>query len=98
MGTRMVSQYVNIFMAKLEENLLQNTQSKPLLYLRYIDNIKLLWTHVEEELLQFHKKFNLEDHHINLTMNHSSKEINFLNTTVRFNNNTLYFYRKPIYF
>ena len=42
-----------------------------------------LWTHREEKLLLFHKDFNLEDYHINLTMNQSAEEVNFLDTTVR---------------
>ena len=42
-------------MANLEENFLQNTHNKLLLYLRYIDNIFLLWTHGEEKLPQFYK-------------------------------------------
>ena len=45
MGTKMAPQYANVFMANLEENFLQNTHNKPLIYLRYIDDIFLLWTH-----------------------------------------------------
>ena len=37
-------------MANLEENVLQNIHNKPLLYLGYINDIFLLWTHGEEEL------------------------------------------------
>ena len=42
MGTKMAPQYANIFMSNLEENFLQNTHNKPLIYLRYIDDIFLL--------------------------------------------------------
>ena len=77
MGTKMAFQYANIFMSNLEENFLRNTHNKPLIYLRYIDDIFLLWTHGEEKLLQFHKDFNSEDPDIHLTMNHSTKEVNF---------------------
>ena len=51
-------------MANLEENFLQNTHSKPLLYLRYIDDIFLLRTHGKEKLLQFQNDYNSEDHDI----------------------------------
>ena len=51
MRTKMAPQYTNIFMANLEENLWQNTHNKPLLYLRYIDDIFLSCTHEEEKLL-----------------------------------------------
>ena len=87
MRTKMVPQYANIFMANLEENILQNTHNKPLIYLKYIDDIFLLWTH-GKELLKFHKDFNLEDPDIHITMNHSAEEVNFLDTTIRLKNNT----------
>ena len=89
MGTKMAPQYANIFMANLEENFLQNTHNKPLIYLRYIDDILLLWTHGEEKLLQFYKDFNSQDPDIHVTMNHSTEEVNFLDTTIRLKNNTL---------
>ena len=69
-------------MANLDENFLQNTHNKPLLYLRYINDIFLLWTH-GEELLQFHKDFNSENPGINITMNHLAEEVNFLDTTIK---------------
>ena len=80
---KMAPQYVNIFMANLEENFLRNTQSKPLLCLRYLDDIFLLRIHREEELLKFCKDFNLENHHIDITMNHSAEEVNFLDATIK---------------
>ena len=83
MGRKMAPHYANIFMANLEENFLQNTRNKPLIYLRYIDDIFLLWTHGEEELLRFHKDFNSEDLDIHTTMSHSTEEVNFLVITIR---------------
>ena len=99
MGTKMAPQYANIFMSNLEENFLQNTHNKPLLYLRYIDNIFLLWTQ-EEKLLQFHKDFNSEDPDIHFTMNHLTEEVNFLDTAIRLKNNTLQtsLYKKPTHY
>ena len=44
MGTKIATQYANIFMANLEENLLQNTHNKLLLYLRYMNDIFLMDT------------------------------------------------------
>ena len=40
MGTKMAPSYANIFMAELEEKLLDNYPKKPLLWKRYIDNAK----------------------------------------------------------
>ena len=84
-------------MANLGENFLQNTLNKPLIYLRYIDDIFLLWTHGEEKLLQFHKDFNSKNPDIYVTLKHSTEEIKFLDTTIRLKNNTLQtsLYKKP---
>ena len=57
-------------MANLEENVLKYIHNKPLLYLGYLNDIFLLWTHGEEELQQFHKDFNSENPDIHITMNH----------------------------
>ena len=95
----MASQYANIFMANWEENVLQNTRNNSLLYLRYIDDIFLLWIRGEEELLQFHKNFSSKDPDIHITMNHSAEKANFLHTIIRLKNNTIQtsLYIKPIY-
>ena len=39
MGTRMAPSYANLFMAQLENELLANTSTKPLVWWRYIDDI-----------------------------------------------------------
>ena len=76
-------------MANLEENFLQNIYNKSLIYLKYIDDIFLLWKHGEEELLQFYKDLKSEVPDIHITMNHSIEEVNFLDTIIRLKNNTL---------
>ena len=55
MGSRMAPQYANLFMADLEQRFLQTQPLKPFLYLRYINDIFLIWTHGEESLKQFHR-------------------------------------------
>ena len=47
MDTPMGPQYANIFMTDLEERILEKSTQKPILYLRYIDNIFMLWIHGE---------------------------------------------------
>ena len=83
----MAPQYPNLFMANLEEKFLQSTHIKPLLYLRYIDEIFLLRT-LGEELLRFYKNIYSEDQDINITI--SSEEVNFLDTALRLKSNTLH--------
>ncbi|CAI7935254.1 Hypothetical predicted protein [Podarcis lilfordi] len=77
MGTRMAPQYANIFMADLEQRFLNSYPLKPLLYLRYIDDIFIIWTHGQQTLDTFHQKFNDFHPTINLTMNQSMQEIHF---------------------
>ncbi|XP_074809868.1 uncharacterized protein LOC141987932 [Natator depressus] len=97
MGTRMAPQYANIFMADLEQRFLSSRPLTPLLYLRYIDDIFIIWTHGKEALEEFHHDFNNFHPTINLSLVQSTQEIHFLDTTVLINdghiNTTLY--RKP---
>ena len=50
MGTKMAPSYANIFMAELEEKLLSNYPKKPLLWLRYIDDILCIWPGPQSEM------------------------------------------------
>ncbi|CAM4539213.1 unnamed protein product [Lepidochelys kempii] len=97
MGTRMAPQYANIFMPDLEQRFLSSRPLKPLLYLCYIDDIFIIWTHGKEALEEFHHDFNNFHPTINLSLVQSTQEIHFLDTTVLINNghiNTT-LYRKP---
>ncbi|XP_073172201.1 uncharacterized protein KIAA0930 homolog isoform X4 [Lepidochelys kempii] len=94
MGTRMAPQYANIFMADLEQRFLSSRPLTPLLYLRYIDDIFIIWTHGKEALEEFHHDFNNFHPTINLSLVQSTQEIHFLDTTILINdghiNTTLY--------
>ncbi|OCT74070.1 hypothetical protein XELAEV_18033035mg [Xenopus laevis] len=76
-------------MAKLEEDFLSTCNTKPLIYLRYIDDIFIIWTDTEQEFIQFHKQF--QDFHpiINLKMNYSPTHIHFLDTTIHIREDTI---------
>ncbi|OCT84288.1 hypothetical protein XELAEV_18022446mg [Xenopus laevis] len=89
MGTHFEPQYSNLFMAKLEEDFLSTCNTKPLTYLRYIDDIFIFWTDTEQELTQFHKQF--QDFHptINLKMSYSPTHIHFLDTNIHIRENTI---------
>ena len=50
MGTALAPNYVNLFMDRFETNALKNLDIKPLLWLRFIDDIFMIWNHDEEEL------------------------------------------------
>ncbi|XP_053881423.1 uncharacterized protein LOC128835776 [Malaclemys terrapin pileata] len=96
MGTRMAPQYANIFMADLEQRFLRPRPLVPLLYLRYIEDIFILWTHGKEALEEFHLDFNNFHPTINLSLDQSTQEIHFLDTTMQISDghiNTIY--QKP---
>ena len=97
MGTRMAPQYANIFMADLEEKVMNQTHNQPRLYLRYIDDIFMVWTHGEESLKLFHEKLNKEDPNIKLTLEYSQSQVHFLHTTITIENSNIStsLYRKP---
>ena len=50
MGTTMATSYANIFMGRLEKQLLQSVTPRPL---RFIDDIGMKWTHGRETLEAF---------------------------------------------
>ena len=71
-------------MDSLEGSFLQSLASdeKPLIWIRYIDNIFLIWTHGEGKLIEFINKLNSFHPTIAFASSHSTQEINFLDTTI----------------
>ena len=57
MNTKFVHPYACIYMDEVETEFLQ-TQFKPLVWLKFIDNIFFIWAHGEENLKNFMKEFN----------------------------------------
>ncbi|XP_048676284.2 uncharacterized protein LOC125622343 [Caretta caretta] len=97
MGTCMAPQYANIFMADLEQHFLSSCPLMPLLYLHYIDDIFIIWTHGKEALEEFYHDFNNFHPTINLSLDQSTQEIHFLDTTVLISDGHINTtpYRKP---
>ena len=52
-GTRMAPSYASLFMDRLENSLLDGYHKKPHTWLRYIDDIFMIWTEGEKELKVF---------------------------------------------
>jgi hypothetical protein len=44
MGTKMAPSYANIFMEKLEKQLLESSIERPLSWYRFIDDVDMKWT------------------------------------------------------
>jgi len=52
MGTKMAVAFANIFMAKVETEILNQSALKPLVWKRFIDDIFSLWNTTREEITQ----------------------------------------------
>ena len=87
MGTKCAPSYANLFMGEFEFNhIYPPIHDKSTKYLRYIDDIFLLWTGTENQLNQFIETINNLHHSIKFTVQYSSQEITFLDTTVYIKN------------
>ena len=88
MGTKCASSYANLFMAYFEKTYIYpHLVNKSLLYLRYIDDIFMLWKGTEEELKAFIEMINVAHPTIKFDTNYSYSEINFLDTKVMITSN-----------
>ena len=75
--------------ADLEERLFENTNFKPYVWLRYLDDIFCIWVDGHSNLKEFFEKLNSFHQTIKFTMESSDFEVNFLDVTVSILNNTL---------
>ena len=88
MGTKCASSYANIFMGMLEERYIYPLIEKiSNFYLRFIDDIFLIWTGTTDQLMKFKQQINEvppppPPPSIKFDFNFSNKEINFLDTVV----------------
>ena len=82
MGTKMAPAYANVFMGKIEEILKQLGQGNIALWLRFIDDIFLIWTSTMELLLDYMSRINSTHHTIKFTHECDLKEITFLDVTL----------------
>ena len=82
MGTKMAASFANIFMAKIETTLIQQSETKPKEWRRYIDDIFSLWDSDKKEVDQFIEQANKFHPTIKFTAEISKNEITFLDTVV----------------
>lgn len=82
MGTRMAPSYANLFMATIEKQFLSDQILKPEIWLRFIDDVFLIWNHSEQDYLEFFENLNNLNNYLKYTEDHSTKEINFLDVTI----------------
>ena len=67
-GTKFAPRYACIYMDEVEQKFLETQSKKPLIWLRYIDDIFFIWTHGEQELERFLKDLNNFTPHLSFTL------------------------------
>ena len=85
MGTAVAPNYANLFMDRFETRALSNCPLKPLIWLRFIDDIFMIWTHGKDKLNGFTQYLNSIHPTIKFTHELSHSHIDFLDTTVKIN-------------
>lgn len=97
MGTKMAPSYANIFMGRLEKQLLETSIEKPLSWYRFIDDVDMKWIETEENLENFIIHANSVHPTIKFTHEISKSNITFLDTTSTLSNGVLStdIYSKP---
>ena len=93
----MAPAYANLFLHDLESWLLDLAPVKPCLWLRYIDDIFMIWTAGEQLLLEFLQWINRLHDTIQVTWDWSKRNINCLDVQVISNNGVIEtdLYTKP---
>ena len=82
MGTKMAVSFANIFMAKIETEIINHCTKKPLVWKRYIDDVFSLWDTLKEEIKTFIKQANSYHPTTKFTAEITDKEITFLDTRI----------------
>jgi len=97
MGTKVAPSFAVTYMGSFEKEHVYTYRLQPTLYLRYIDDIFMIWPHGLHELELFTHHMNNCNQHIQFTSEISSSEIPFLDTLVKLDRGTLTtdLYTKP---
>ncbi|XP_072021894.1 uncharacterized protein [Amphiura filiformis] len=90
MGTKLAPSMACLFMGLLKKRLLASASLKPLLWIRYIDDIFLIWTHGQDELQRFIEHCNSFHRTIKFTSESSTDKIPFLDVLVSFKDGKLH--------
>ena len=77
-GMKFAPAYANLVMSGLEERLLEASADKPLVWMRFIDDVFFIWTHGEEKLKLFINFLNSSHDNIKCTSEYSRETISCL--------------------
>lgn len=81
MGYPYAPTLANIYLLDFDEKIKNGFKIKPKLYLRFLDDLYLIWPGSLEELKEFETYINTLIPDIKVTLNHNKHEIPFLDTT-----------------
>ena len=81
MGKKFAPSYANIFMAEWETEALNKCYLKPSMYLRYLDDIFILWDHGLEQFHTFFEIINTHNPAVKLTHRIEKQSIDYLDIT-----------------
>ena len=81
-GTKLAVSFANIFMAKVETDILSQSVTKPLVWKRFIDDVFSLWDVSREKITNFIELANKHHPTIKFTAEISDTETTFLDTKV----------------
>ena len=82
-GSRLGRNYACTYMGQWETQLLDGADLKPMVYVRYIDDIFGIWLHGLDELSNFHNRANQIHPRIQVDLRTSQSEIEFLDVLVK---------------
>ena len=82
MGKVYSPSFANLTMSYWEEINLSRAKKQPTLYLRYLDDIFIIWDHSREDFQQFYQMLNSAHPNITLKANVQAQELEFLDVLV----------------
>ncbi len=90
MGTKAAPSTANLVMGHLKITNVYKYPKQPLLWLRFIDDIFMIWTHGPNELKKFIDHLNQAHPTLKFTFESSPTQVSFLDTWVKMEDNFLY--------
>ena len=82
MGTKMAPNYANLFMDRFEQGFLDSEPTRPLVWLRYIDDIFCVWTGSRQSLDAFLDRHNARHRTLRFTWEISHAHVEFLDLNI----------------
>jgi hypothetical protein len=82
MGTPVAPPYANLYLAKLERNVMDACPHKPLYYKRFIDDGFIIWEASRDELMVFLNAWNSQHPRIKLTFEVSGFSVHYLDLVI----------------